>query len=115
MLVCSYSYTDIFSSIGIVALQAYALLCSILDLDEEAAQYSAIVTNYSAAWVSMGFTTAGGAPHYRLEYDIEDSWSLKYNIMYQRLLGMEVFNDTVLTQVSAKALLCECVCVWECR
>jgi len=87
---------------GIVALAAYSYLCTVVGATTEAEQISAIVQNFTAAWISMAQTTANGTQplHYKLEYDIVNSWSLKYNIMYQRILNFAVFDDTVLQQES---------------
>eukprot|EP01116_Phalansterium_solitarium_P005886 TRINITY_DN180_c2_g1_i2.p2 TRINITY_DN180_c2_g1~~TRINITY_DN180_c2_g1_i2.p2 ORF type:complete len:224 (-),score=74.45 TRINITY_DN180_c2_g1_i2:82-753(-) len=79
---------------GIIGLQAYAYLCSWLNFTDEAAKYTAIVNNFSAYWVQ----NANDGNHSRLQYNLPNSWSLKYNMLFQRVLGFDVFPDAVIQQ-----------------
>ena len=46
-------------------------------------------------------TNANDTDHYRLQYDLPNSWSLKYNLIYQYIVGIEVFPQSVIdTEIS---------------
>ena len=77
---------------GIVALAAYA---SLLDLDGQhgaASYYRHESQQFVLYWLSHAYV--GG--HSRLQYNLPDTWSMKYNILYQRVLNISVFPDSVI-------------------
>ena len=77
---------------GIVALAAYAFL---LDLDGQhsaASYYSLKSQEFVLYWLS----NASDGDHYRLQYNLPNTWSMKYNILYQRVLNISVFPDLVM-------------------
>jgi len=77
---------------GIIGLGAYAYICQNLGLHSEAEKYLAIVENHTRYWI----TNANDGDHYRLQYDKPNSWSLKYNLLYQSVLSLPVFPSAVI-------------------
>ena len=76
---------------GIVGLSALAY---ILDMDgqrDAAKNYSSHVAGYVSYWMA----NASDGNHYRLQYTLPNTWSLKYNLMYHRVLGLNVFPESV--------------------
>ena len=78
---------------GIVGLGAYAYILELDGNKTGAAYYSTIAQKYAQYWLQHSLDK----DHYRLQYNLADSWSLKYNLMYQRLFGFKLFPDSVFT------------------
>ena len=81
---------------GILALAAYAQLLLLLNEPARAAFYSAMVPALVEDWQRMaGESGAGELPHFRLQYDLNHTWSLKYNLLWQWALNLTAFPDSV--------------------
>ncbi len=76
---------------AIVALAAYADICKALGKKAEAAKYRKIAEKYAKAWPKK----AAGNGHTVLAYGQPDSWSLKYNLIWDRLLKLDLFPASV--------------------
>jgi hypothetical protein len=110
---------------GILAIRAFAELCTIMQLDDEflhfnggrapqhggrappqhggraqdgvrtgrpCAEYASIAADYASTWQLYAFNATGQPPHYSMSFNVDeyqDSWSLKYNLLWQRLLRLE--------------------------
>lgn len=70
---------------AIVALGAYGKLF-------DAERYSKAAHEMAARWMSEAKRSGKG---WRLTFDRDDSWSLKYNIVWDRLLGLDLFDAKV--------------------
>ncbi len=78
---------------AIVALGAYSLLCDMRNEHRVAAEYLQLAKSYAAKWVQQ----ADGGDHFGLTFDEASStWSQKYNLVWDRILGLNLFPDTVL-------------------
>jgi len=80
---------------GIIGLAAYQYLCQQENRHDESARYFRIVQNYTQIWMAWAADRQGG-DHYRLQYDLPGTWSLKYNLMLQKVLGLSGFPDEVV-------------------
>jgi len=80
---------------GIVALSAYAQIMRIAGNNTEYIKYSGLVTRFVGDWKKMAATNDGNMLHYKLRYDKDDTWSLKYNIVYEKFLRLNVFGAGV--------------------
>ena len=80
------------SAKAIEALGGYAYLCAISGRNEEAATVRVLAEQYAARWV----IEASAGDHYRLAFDKEDSWSQKYNLIWDRLLNFRLFPESVV-------------------
>lgn len=76
---------------AIVALKGYALLCEMLNKLPEAAQYHAQAQEMAGQWEKM----AEDGDHYRLTFDKPGTWSQKYNLVWDKLLGMKLFPPRI--------------------
>jgi len=72
---------------AIVALGAYAQVARALGEAAEADRYAAKAKQMAAKWPSM----AADGDHYRLAFDKPGTWSQKYNLVWDRLLGLNLF------------------------
>lgn len=80
------------SAKAIVALTAYARMCQMLGKTAEAAQYSAVSREFAVQWVKE----AADEGRTRLAFDKADTWSLKYNLIWDRILDLRLFPDDVM-------------------
>jgi hypothetical protein len=76
---------------AIVALAAYADLAQRLGKADEAAAYKKAAQEMAAKWQEM----AGDGDHYRLTFDKPGTWSQKYNLVWDKLLGYNLFPKDI--------------------
>jgi len=76
---------------AIVALAGYAQLCDDLGHKEDAAAFRKLAEGFAAKWQEM----ADDGDHYRLTFDKPGTWSQKYNLVWDKLLGMHLFPPAV--------------------
>lgn len=87
-----------------VALEAYADLCNIVKGDNCQA-YSDAASTFADDFHKYAYE-ASPKPHYKIAYNYTNSWSLKYNLVWQKLLGLsgpfpqQVFDDEVAFYIS---------------
>ncbi|HVX65324.1 MAG TPA: DUF4965 domain-containing protein [Bryobacteraceae bacterium] len=79
---------------AILALRSYAMLCEMSGRKEEAASYLATAREFAAKWVPM----ARDGDHYKLAFDKPGTWSQKYNLVWDKLLGFGLFPPEVARQ-----------------
>jgi len=73
---------------GIVALNAYAELCYAATKDETCrTKYGAAAKNFADIWLKEA-SVQDPMPHTALSFTLKDTWSTKYNILWQRILKM---------------------------
>ena len=77
---------------GIVGLGCYARICAIQNRSSDATKYMTIAEQYADYWVK----NAIDGDHYRLQYDLPNTWSLKYNMLYQYIVGVNLFSASVM-------------------
>jgi hypothetical protein len=77
--------------VGVVGLASYSLL---LNASGDSAG-ATVAWNNARRFVGNWMTMASGGDHYKLQYDLaRDTWSLKYNLLFQKVLGMDLFPDS---------------------
>ncbi len=79
------------SAKAIVALGAYGELCKRTGHKQEAAEYRKTAEQFAAKWMDM----AKEDGHYRLTFDGANTWSQKYNIVWDDLLELKLFPKAV--------------------
>jgi hypothetical protein len=80
------------SAKAIVAVGSYAMLCDMTGKKDKAAEYKAKAKAMAQDWIKQ----AGEGDHTKLAYDRPDSWSQKYNLVWDKLLGLNLFPASVL-------------------
>jgi len=75
----------------ICALGAYAKLCGMRGDAAQANEYSQLARDFAQRWVKE----ADDGDHFRLAFDRPGTWSQKYNLVWDRILGLNLFPDEV--------------------
>lgn len=76
---------------AIVALGAYAQMCEMAGKRDEARRYRATAEQFAKEWIKR----ADDGDHFRLAFDKPGTWSQKYNLVWDRLLGLKLFPPEV--------------------
>lgn len=76
---------------AILALGAYAQLCELSGKRVDAANYRKLARGMAEKWMRM----ASDGDHYRLAFDKAGTWSQKYNLVWDKLLGLNLFPPEV--------------------
>jgi len=82
---------------AIVGLGCYAAMAEALGEPETAAHYRGIAQGFVQNWLRHSAEPSGT----RLAFDQEGSWSLKYNLVWDRLLGLGLFPEEALRREHA--------------
>ena len=72
---------------AIIGVGCYALLCAAIGESERAARYRTTAQDMVRRWLEM----ADDGDHFRLVYDQPGTWSQKYNLVWDRLLELDLF------------------------
>jgi len=80
------------SAKAICGLGAFAKLCEMRGEHEKAQSYSNTAKEFAQRWVKE----AKDGDHYRLAFDRPGTWSQKYNLVWDKILGLGLFPDEVL-------------------
>ena len=76
---------------AIMGLGGYAQICEMLGKKAEANEYRKAAQGMAKRWEPM----AKEGDHYKLAFDAAGSWSQKYNLVWDKLLGINVFPAEV--------------------
>jgi hypothetical protein len=76
---------------AILGLAAYGDLCRLRGDKLEAEKYRQLAKTDAAHWLKA----ASEGDHYRLAFDRTNTWSQKYNLVWDRILGLNIFPPEV--------------------
>lgn len=79
---------------AINALGAYGMLCKMVGQDADAKKYASIAKDMAGKWQEM----ADDGDRYRLTFDKADSWSMKYNLVWDKLLDLNLFDNAIASK-----------------
>lgn len=76
---------------AIMGVEAYSQLARLLDMQAEAQRCHAIARDMAKSWEARSI--AGN--HFALSFGQKDSWSLKYNLVWDKIWKSQLFSDSV--------------------
>lgn len=76
---------------AIVGLGGYAMMADMLGEKDTASKYQKISKDMATRWMTM----ADAGDHYALTFDNKNSWSQKYNLVWDKIIGMKLFPKEV--------------------
>lgn len=76
---------------AIMGIAGFGKMAKMLGKKEEAEQYLTKAKEMAAKWVEM----ANDGDHFRLTFDQPGTWSQKYNLVWDRLLNLNIFPKEV--------------------
>ncbi|CEA16135.1 hypothetical protein ING2E5B_1387 [Fermentimonas caenicola] len=77
---------------AIMGIASYGKLAGMLGKTEVAEEYIQIAKEMATQWETM----ADDGDHYRLTFDRPGTWSQKYNIVWDKLLGFNIFEPKII-------------------
>ncbi len=85
------------SAKAICGLGAYAKLCEMRGDKEQSEKYFKLAREFAERWAKE----ADDGDHYRLAFDKSGTWSQKYNLIWDRILGLNLFPPDVVKKEMA--------------
>lgn len=79
---------------AIEALGAWSMLCQMKGDTAKAKEYRKLAEEFTARWIQE----ADDGDHYRLTFDQPGKWSQKYNLIWDRVLGLNLFPKEVFAK-----------------
>lgn len=76
---------------AIIALACYAKMAEMLDKADLATDYRRTAEEMAAKWKQM----ASEGDHYKLAFDQPGTWSMKYNLVWDKILGLGLFDPSI--------------------
>lgn len=76
---------------AIIAVACYARLAEMVGKKSVAREHRRAAEGMAAKWMEL----AADGDHYRLAFDQPNTWSMKYNLVWDRVLGLDLFSPAV--------------------
>ena len=79
---------------AIMGVAGYSEMAHMLGLDDVAEKYAGIAKKMAVKWEEM----ANEGDHYRLAFDRENTWSQKYNMIWDKMWSLNLFPNNVISK-----------------
>jgi hypothetical protein len=79
---------------AILALGAYSQLAAMTGHPQDAARYRQTAQEFAKKWVELAID----GDHYKLAFDKPGTWSQKYNLVWDKLLGLNLFPKEIASR-----------------
>ena len=77
---------------AIVGIACYARMADMLGMEDVSDRFEAVARDLAARWKLM----AADGDHYGLTFDRPGTWSQKYNLVWDELLGLDIFDSDIM-------------------
>lgn len=75
---------------AILGIAAWGMLLNMMN-KENGEKYLDIARNFAGQWKALAYD----GNHYRLAFDRENTWSIKYNLVWDKLLDLNIFDRDI--------------------
>ncbi|WP_286860821.1 glutaminase family protein [Proteiniphilum sp. UBA5510] len=82
---------------AIMGIASYGRLAGMLGKTDISNRYMSIARDMAKEWEKM----ANDGDHYKLTFDRSDTWSQKYNLVWDKLLGFNIFDPQIAVKEMA--------------
>jgi hypothetical protein len=82
---------------AIMGIASYARMAEMQGKTEAAGRYMDVAKEMAVEWEKM----ARDGDHYKLTFDRPGTWSMKYNIVWDKLLGIDIFDPQIVEKEMA--------------
>ena len=79
---------------AIMGVAGYSEMAHMLGLYDVAEKYAGIAKKMAVKWEEM----ANEGDHYRLAFDRENTWSQKYNMIWDKMWSLNLFSNNVISK-----------------
>lgn len=79
---------------AIMAIRGYSMMASMMKQTAAATKYKTMATDYKNKWIGL----AAAGDHYALTFDDKNTWSQKYNLVWDKVLDFHLFPDSVYSK-----------------
>ncbi|MFM1755508.1 MAG: hypothetical protein RL621_412 [Bacteroidota bacterium] len=76
---------------AIVGIKSYAVMADMLGKKDVASKYHSMADDYAKKWQAL----ADAGDHFALTYNDKNTWSQKYNLIWDKILGYHLFPQSV--------------------
>ena len=76
---------------AILGIAGYGMMADMLGLKDVAKEYTELSASMAKEWKKM----ADAGDHYALVFSQPDSWSMKYNLVWDKMLGFNIFDEDI--------------------
>ncbi|MCX5768954.1 MAG: DUF4965 domain-containing protein [Candidatus Hydrogenedentes bacterium] len=76
---------------AILALAGYGRLCEMAGEPDRAKEFQSLARDMAQKWIGLAYD----GDHYRLAFDKPGTWSQKYNLVWDKILGLGIFPPEV--------------------
>ncbi len=76
---------------AIVALDCFSKICEMSGKEKKAEEYHNLAKGYAKKWEEMAFDK----DHYKLAFDKPGTWSMKYNLVWDKLFNLNLFPEKI--------------------
>lgn len=76
---------------AILGIASYAILCKMLGYEVKHTYYLNKAKDYAAKWEAINYEQ----DHYKLTFDGKDTWSLKYNLVWDSIFDLNIFDHKI--------------------
>jgi hypothetical protein len=76
---------------AIVAIGSYGMVAKMLGKNDVAEKYASMSKNMAKEWMKL----ADAGDHYALTFNDKNTWSQKYNLVWDKVLNLHIFPESV--------------------